>query len=290
MNGIGPAGDQSSKTNAKAARVASAKIQGYPTPTDAFAFIYDGTLEGLLCAIFETYRQKLVPSEISTEENLQLRLGQQPLTVPTSPAIAQRVKNGICRTCGGSTFDAIRIAFLSDEPDKGTHICSFVRYAMHEKGNVLGQLAHPCVEPLVALHKFVMNERHYLMQFLRFREMQGGVWFAACNPKANVVPILMDWFAARFNTQPFIIYDEVHHLAGVSQKGAWTLVKSDALSLPEETADEALMADAWKRFYDAVAIHDRYNPELRRSFMPKRFWKNITEVADEVPGNTLRNA
>lgn len=61
----------------------------YPKRDSSYAFIYDGTLEGLLCAIFETYRQKLVPSEIVTEENLQLRLGQQPITIPTSPAIAR---------------------------------------------------------------------------------------------------------------------------------------------------------------------------------------------------------
>lgn len=72
----------------------------YPKRDSSYAFIYDGTLEGLLCAIFETYRQKLVPSEIVTEENLQLRLGQQPITIPTSPAIAQRVKDGLCRDCG----------------------------------------------------------------------------------------------------------------------------------------------------------------------------------------------
>lgn len=230
----------------------------YPKRDSSYAFIYDGTLEGLLCAIFETYRQKLVPSEIVTEENLQLRLGQQPITIPTSPAIAQRVKDGLCRDCGRSTFSAIGVAFLSDEPDKGTAICSFVRYAMREKGNILGQIAHPCVEPMVKLHRFAMNERHYMMQFLRFREMQGGVWFAACNPKANVVPILMDWFSARFNTQPFIIFDE------------------------------ALMADAWKRFYDAVSIKDRYNPELHRSFMPKRLWGNITEMQERIPDNSLR--
>ena len=106
----------------------------YPKRDSSYAFIYDGTLEGLLCAIFETYRQKLVPSEIVTEENPQLRLGQQPITIPTSPAIAQRVKDGLCRDCGRSTFSAIGVAFLSDEPDKGTAICSFVRYAMRGKG------------------------------------------------------------------------------------------------------------------------------------------------------------
>lgn len=43
------------------------------------------------------------------------------------------------------------------------------------------------------------------------------------------------------------------------------------------------MADAWKRFYDAVSIKDRYNPELHRSFMPKRLWDNIIRNAGEHP-------
>ena len=88
----------------------------YPEPDTSYAFVYDGTLEGLLCAVFETYRRKLVPSEIVTKDNLQLRLTQQPITIPSSPAIAQRMKNGLCRTCGGSTYDAVRIASLSDDP------------------------------------------------------------------------------------------------------------------------------------------------------------------------------
>lgn len=48
------------------------------------------------------------------------------------------------------------------------------------------------------------------------------------------------------------------------------------------------MADAWKRFYDAVSIKDRYNPELQRSFMPKRLWGNITEMQERIPDNSLR--
>ena len=65
-------------------------------------------------------------------------------------------------------------------------------------------------------------------------------------------------------------------------------VACDSLTLPEETTDEALMADAWKRFYDAVSIKDRYNPELQRSFMPKRLWGNITEMQERIPDNSLR--
>ena len=47
------------------------------------------------------------------------------------------------------------------------------------------------------------------------------------------------------------------------------------------------MKDAWKRFYRTIAVESRYNPELRRQFMPKRLWKNITELQEDLPGNEL---
>ena len=47
------------------------------------------------------------------------------------------------------------------------------------------------------------------------------------------------------------------------------------------------MQQAWKRFYDTGAVEARYNPELRRQFMPKRFWKNITEMQEDLPGKEI---
>lgn len=247
------------------------------------AYLYDGTFEGLLCAIFDTYARKEAPLDVSTEETLQLRLGQSIHYVPTSPAIAERVHKGIVRTCGRGVFEAVRDASLSDHPDKGSIICTFVRYSMRIKCNTLNHLTHPEVEPFLRIHRAVLNERHRMMQFLRFEERQGGVWFAQCNPNANVVPLLMDWFMGRFNTQPFIIYDETHHIAGVYEGKGWYLVQSNEITPPPKTADELLMEHAWKRFYDTVAVEARYNPELRVNFMPKRLWKNIVEVADSLP-------
>ena len=85
---------------------------------------------------------------------------------------------------------------------------------------------------------------------------------------------------ARFNTQPFIVFDEVHHVAGVSHNGEWQLVRSPDFFVPPAAVDDAFYEQAWKTFYDSVAIDARYNPELRRSFMPKRLWKNIVELSD----------
>ncbi|MCL2826900.1 MAG: TIGR03915 family putative DNA repair protein [Eggerthellaceae bacterium] len=274
-------------------------------PTQEVAFVFDGTLEGLLSAVFAAYAQHIVPSDILTATNFQPRLGQLVQEVETDMDAALRVQAGICRRCGPDVFEAIKCASLSDDPAAGTVIYRFIRYAIQknrpqncsncpkkgrcgglctrtQKHSPLYDIAHPAVEPFIRVNRAVANERQKVLQFLRFEHMEGGLWFAQCNPKASVVPLLMDWFVGRFNTQAFLIFDEVHGIAGVYEGKDWYLVKTYHVTVPEKMQDEQLMQQAWKRFYRTIAIESRYNPELRMHFMPKRLWKNIIEMQEDV--------
>ena len=277
--------------------------------------IVRGSLEGLLSAVFEAYARREDPQDIARADVLQPRLGQTVRVIETNEEHAVRVRRGIRRACGDAAYDAVKHASLSDHPDAGTIVYRFIRYAMAQnrphdcsgckrrgscggacgkfactgkaRRSVLGDLAHPAVEPLHRLARSVMNERHRMLQFLRFEHLENGVWFARCNPAASVIPLLMDWFSGRFNTQPFIIFDEAHNIAGVYEGRDWYLVQTENVDLPDRASEERLMQQAWKRFYDTVAIEARYNPELRRQFMPKRFWKNITEMQEDLPGKEI---
>lgn len=274
------------------------------------AYVYDGSLEGLLSAIFTAYACKEDPSDVVIAKNLQPRLGQEMRDIESDMDVALRVQKGICRTCGPVVFDAVKSASLSDDPAAGSIVYRFVRYAMakhkphdctgcprkmrcgglctrSQKNSALNDIVHPSVAPFHELNRAVYNERHRMLQFLRFEHMEGDVWFARCNPAASVVPLIMDWFAGRFNTQAFMIYDENHRIAGVYEGKEWYLVKTDNLMLPEHSAEEEVMQAAWKRFYNTIAVESRYNPELRRQFMPKRFWKNITEMKETLPGREI---
>ncbi|WP_087881533.1 TIGR03915 family putative DNA repair protein [Arabiibacter massiliensis] len=251
------------------------------------AYCYDGTPEGLFTAVFKAYELHEDPLDVVREACLQPRLGQIVRYIDADDELARRVERGIRRTCGRASFEAALRASLADDPKAGTAVYRFVRHAMAAKRNVLGDLAHPAVGPVQRLARSVMNERHRMLQFLRFEHMENGVWFAQCNPSAAVVPLVMDWFSGRFNTQPFIIYDEVHAIAGVYDGDGWYLVPSSEVVLPDRASEERLMQAAWKRFYDTVAVEARYNPELRRQFMPKRLWKNIVEMQERIPGTDL---
>lgn len=259
-------------------------------PLDFVAYTFDGTTEGLLTAIFMAYARHEDPQDIAREGALQPRLGQSVIAVETKPELAQRVRAGIQKRGGRYAWELVLHASLADDADAPTAVYRFVRLVMSRSAAANTMLTHELTNPVIGrmieLDRFVRNERHHMLQFLRFEHMRGDIWFARCNPAANVVGLLMDWFAGRFNTQRFIIYDEVHCIAGVFDGENWILVNTEEVTLPEHSAEEATMQAAWKGFYDAVSIPIRYHPELRRQFMPKRFWKNILEVRDELPENT----
>ena len=269
------------------------------------ALVHDGSLEGLLSAVFAAYELRIIPGDIAGESAFQPRLGQRVVPVDTDAARAERVARGIANAAGPAAFDALRTASLSDDADAGTIVYRFVRFVMDGRAShayrrcpkrscggvgcaatnrcVLSNIAEPAVADIVRLQRAVANERHRMEQFLRFSHVEGGVWFARCSPAASVVPLLMGHFRARFGQEPFVIYDEAHRLAGLCDGRSWRLVPTEGIQAPAETEDERLMQDAWRRFYRSVSIEARYHPELQRQFMPRRLWANLTELFEELP-------
>lgn len=270
----------------------------------SLAYTYDGTLEGLMTAVFTAFAAHEQPEDLYRLNQTQLRLGQDVVDVSADIDLAFRVHRGIYRCLGARVWSAIATASASDDPATGTAIYRFLRYAMTSRfacpcpgcarkticgepcrtggGRLLDEWANPDIAPMLRLCRHVECEAEKMRQFVRFEHTEDDLWFARCTPNASVVPLIMNHFAARFNTQRFMIYDESHHLAGISANGGWELVSTETITVPAQADEEQSMQDAWRRFYRALSIESRYNPELRRRFMPKRFWRSITEVQLEV--------
>lgn len=255
------------------------------------AYLYDGSLEGLLSAVFETYISKEKPEDIFNPETLNPRLGQHVKSIPTNINHATRIQSGIRDKCSKYTYRCILKASLSSNPQAPNAVCDFIHYAMSSKHphKAINDISDPHVEKLFQINRTINKECEFMRQFARFehiKEPNRNFWFAKINPKDNVIPLIMDHFVERFNIQPFIIYDENHNFAGFYDGNQWTLIKpenTDELkNLKGENEEEAVIQDAWRRFYKALSVDERYNPELRRQFMPKRFWKNLTEMRLDV--------
>ena len=258
-------------------------MSAYALQDKPLAYLYDGSVEGLLSAVFLAYERHEAPEELVCDRVYAPRLGQDSLVVRTDYERALRVRRGIERAAGRATFTALLRASTIEDYETGSAVFRFVRLVFdlpegRRHSPVLDDRANPVVEGIASRATRCVNECERMRQFVRFSHLENGVWFARCNPNANVVPLVMGYFADRLNDQPFIIYDEVRSIAGVYDGRSWELVKSDAMNIPKATDHDRAMQEAWKRFYDALSVEARYNPELRRHFAPTRLWRNLTEM------------
>ncbi len=289
----------------------SEKIEKYPAisaaePQDPVLFTYDGSAEGIMTCVFYSYAHRIIPIDIQRKDLVQSRLDQAIIDVQTQIDQALRVRKGILR-CGGkevwkkslytASADDPRAAyacfiFLRELFDHTAAACKHCKKKMtctkpcpRNRGpHILDEWSNPHVRDALRIARSVTIEINRMHELMRFSHLASDIWFAKCNPNADVVPFLMNWFTPRFNTQKFLIWDEVHHVAGLSENGMAHVVKVDdidALISQVPSKEEAAMEDAWQRFYHAVAIDERYHPELRGHFMPMRLWKNITEMQDD---------
>jgi probable DNA metabolism protein len=240
-------------------------------------YLFDGTLEGMLTAVFEAFCRKESPLNVVEECHLQQSLLCSYIPIPTDLAKAERVKNGVINTLGERRYEGIKQVFLSDDEQKGGAIVRYLFYTMRRGRGACAHLANPAVSAFEEILAQVSKEAHYLLQFVRFSQMQNGVYFSRIEPKASIVPLIMGHFAARFNVQPFVIYDARHALSGVFDTEKWWLVDARDVQMPAPTAAEDEFQSLWQTFYDTIAIEERRNPVCQRNFMPKRFWGTMCE-------------
>ncbi|MFV0402003.1 MAG: TIGR03915 family putative DNA repair protein [Oscillospiraceae bacterium] len=246
------------------------------------AYIYDGSYEGFLCAVFASYTEKEQPALIAVEENLQVTFGQELRRIETDGEKAARVEAGFRKKVGEGPLENCGTGFLSCEPEWEMAVFRYMRLGFAVGEKIIDMLPHPDVLPLNNICKAIRGEAHFTNEFARFAQMDNGVFFARITPKNNVLPLVMPHFAARFAVQPFVIYDTVRQLAGIFDTKGWQLMETDGAPTPKKAEGEEGWTEMWKSFYNAIAIKERLNPKLRRSNCPKRYWQNMPEMPVDI--------
>lgn len=240
--------------------------------------LYDGTFEGLLTAVFDSYSFTPPPQSIDTAELYQPQLGCRYKEITADKQKAARVITGVRREMGTLGYRKIWQAFLHADGDKATAIYRYVRLGMKEGERIHRLLTHPVVMAVDKLCALTGREAGFLTEFIRFSELEGHVYYAEITPEHFALALIMPHFAARMNTHPFLIHDKTHGIAGIYDRRGWYLVSTEGMTVPALSENEVEYRRLWKGFYDAIAIKERLNPSLRRQLMPKKYWKNITEL------------
>ena len=106
---------------------------------------YDGTLDGFLCCVYESYVYKEIPAAFCCDED-PLSLFEV-RTVITQPTYSQRVSRGIASR-SPKALAVVRRSFLTCLPDKELHIYAFIRKLLAEGAGFMRDLSDPVCYPL----------------------------------------------------------------------------------------------------------------------------------------------
>lgn len=251
-------------------------------------YLIDGSLESLLCAVFEWFERK--PGKVT----LQLEKYYQPdafapvLYVHKDSNKADRVWKGLQAKLDKSWMRRFYCTFLSESAEAYLNLFEFACYIFSNPSGAQANYGNMYVLEVAQTAKKVEREKHRMEAFIRFQHSSDGIFYCGITPDFNVLPLIMTHFKNRYADQKWVIYDLDRHyglyydLEKVAEV-SFTIKEEKNLQITTENVqadNENLYATLWKDYFKSTNIAARKNTKLHVQHVPKRYWKYLTEKMD----------
>ena len=251
-------------------------------------YSFDGTMDGLLTAVFEAFSLHEEPEQLLKEGDALPLFCDYNYQVTTDEEKERRVWTGLEKRLSREAMKLISVSWLSELQELNTplflYICKVFR-----QGDISRNFADPDVLTVTNIARRVLHEQLRMKQFIRFQKAKDGTYLAVVAPDHNVLPLITDHFSDRFNDQPWLIYDTRRHY-GFHYDGQQVIritfedegavpfdLKNGKLQTDVLSNDDQLLQDLWRTYFKAICIKERMNPRKQLKDMPRRYWKYMTE-------------
>lgn len=244
-------------------------------------YIYEGDFISLLNTILYLLKNNLKPDNIK-RETYNPSLFEQ--TIYLSIIKDEKIIDQIIRNFGLYTMRSMYYVFLSEEENKELILYYFFRNAIKYRHKIMYYRNLKCVSEVLRISNYVMHETHKMKGFLRFKELEKNILYAEMEPTNDILFLVSCHFAKRLKNEFWIIKDNKRKIISIYDKKQFIIVKEDEfqLTIQRESKEEQNIESLWKTFYKTIGIKERKNDRCRRNFMPKKYWKYITEVKEEL--------
>ena len=237
-------------------------------------YLYDGSFQGFLCCVFDSYVYKEVPTAICCDEDSVPALFDT-RGIVTDRNHAERVYRKLVK-CSPYAASLLRKCFLTCLPQRELRMYHLIVKLLEQGSGFLRDPSDETLYPVLRAVRHLEGEVHLLKGFVRFSQL-GDVLGGEIRPKNRVLPLLRHHFCARYVGDRFFLYDRTHREVLLYASGQACIRPLDDFQMAQPDAAEARYRLLWKRFYDTIAIRERYNPRCRQTQMPKRYWSTMTE-------------
>ena len=252
-------------------------------------YIFDGTMDGLLTAVFDAFAMHEQPETLLTEGEVLPLFCERTQTVHTDEEKARRVWTGLEKKLSREAMKLISVSWLSELKELNGHLFRYICKVFTAGKGIERHFADPDVLAVTNIARKVLHEQLRMKQFIRFQKAKDGTYLGVVSPDHNVLPLIIDHFQDRFNDQPWLIYDAKRHYGfNYDGKTVIRITFEDEAAVPFNLAngkldesvlssDDQLLQDLWRTYFKAICIRERMNPRKQLNDMPRRYWKYMTE-------------
>ena len=242
-------------------------------------YVYDGSYEGLLTALYRAFKKREIPVKILSHSDFREDLFYKKEKIDTKTEkvefFSKQIKENISAQALNNTFHC----YLSEAEKMELYIFRYL-FTGFKKGKKVDEfLTRDYVRMVQDLAHKVRHESHRLKGLIRLQEAAGGKYYAAVEPDYKTLILLAPHFKNRFSNMDWIIHDKKRAEAIIysASEQEWLLIELDKEFEPELSQQEEEVQNLWRSYFSAASIKNRKNRKVQQQFMPKKYWKHLIE-------------
>lgn len=241
----------------------------------------DDTIDGIFTAIYKAWEIGPGRTSVMVDDGGFMSMLPGHIRIETDIQLSVKVSQSIRNKISEEAYTMVYQAALSDKNGKAQCIYRFLQKGFRTGARIIDYLQDEDVRNVYEMSRYVWHESHKYMGFVRFEEVAGKVLVSKIAARANVIPLLADYFADRLSQENWIILDTDRNFAAIHRSGCIPLlfdnITEEQLSLIGGLSDkEKEFQDLWSCFYNTIAIEERKNLRQQMSVMPKRYRRYMT--------------
>ena len=244
-------------------------------------FIYEDTFLSLLTLIDYLLKNNIKPANIKNNSYFPNLLDQ---VIHLELKENKNIFKELISVIGPLASRAVYYVFLSTEENRELIIYYVILNGYKYKELVLTHRNLRCISKTIKISKYVAHEIHKYKGFLRFQEFENNLLYAEIEPVNKILELISNHFKQRLKNEYWIIKDVGRNIFCLYDKKKYYIVSGNEFSINEhiKSNHELEIEELWKSFYKTIGIQERKNDRCRMNFMPKKYWKYMLEMEDEL--------
>lgn len=254
-------------------------------------YVCTDSVTGIFSAVYDAWKSRKTEEEcgIALQGFMERQLFCDYVEVEETEEKAVAVECMVRKHMGLLAYHDIYQAALAADTEKGDAVLGtiFAAKKLKDSKKIMEHLSHPKVEKVFELSRRVGNESHFLVEFIRFRELESKILYAPITPKCHVLTCIAPHFADRFPLENWMIHDKTHRAFAVHEaRKKWVLLQEayDEAHREEyedqfkKMSEKEMEYEAlFKSFCKTIAIQERENPVCQRGHLPLWYRPNMVE-------------